>query len=52
MAPMVVSSGVCVWQESGVRSQTVRFVLVRLAECSSSRCEAVFTFKLLYKDIL
>jgi hypothetical protein len=50
MAPMVVLGGVCVWQESGVRNQAVRFVLMRLAECSSSRREAVFTFKLLFKD--
>jgi hypothetical protein len=31
VAPMVESDGVCVWQEFGVRSQAVGFVLVRLA---------------------
>jgi hypothetical protein len=51
VAPMAGYGGVCVWQEMGVWSQTVVYVLV-VGESGYSRNEGVFAFNLLYKDNL
>jgi hypothetical protein len=49
VAPVVGSGGVNVWRDSGIWSQAVSFVLVRLEESGFSRREDVCTFNFLYK---
>jgi hypothetical protein len=50
VAPVVGSGGVCVWQESVVRLPVLRLRVWQ--ESGFSQCEDVFTFNLLYKEIL
>jgi hypothetical protein len=47
VAPVVGSSVVCVWRESGVRRSVLCWCVWQ--ESGLSRCEDVFTFNLFYK---
>jgi hypothetical protein len=49
-APVVGSGGVCVWRESEVRRSVLCWCVWQ--ESGFGRLEDVFTFNLLYKDIL
>jgi hypothetical protein len=50
VAPMVGSGGICVWRESGVRRSVLCWCVWQ--ESDFSRREDVFTFNLVYKEIL
>jgi hypothetical protein len=50
VAPVVGSGGVCVWRESGVRRSVLCWCVWQ--ESGFSHREDVFTFNLVYKEIL